>query len=208
VVRTVESRREAFNAWVHENGPTIADVARRAAVPQTTLYSYASGKSQSLKGITQEKIASAYRVRVEDLFSGAERFAHPDVGVWGKIGARAEIYPLSDYTSDPMYQVQLPATLDMAEEYVAFEIEGYSMPPAEPGWLVVFRKKEVTPDDLLNAPCLVDTADGRRLFKRLRRGYSPGRYNLESWDGSPVIEDVEVTAVLPFAALTPGRKAR
>ena len=107
-----------------------------------------------------------------------------------------------------MYQVQLPATLDPEEEYVAFEIEGYSMPPAEPGWLVVFRKIEVTPDDLLNAPCLVDTKDGRRLFKRLRKGYAPGRYNLESWDGSPVIEDIEVLAVLPFAALTPGRRAR
>jgi hypothetical protein len=207
MARTIESRREAFNAWVQSNGPTIADVARRAQVPQTTLYSYASGKSQSLKGITQEKIASAYRVRVEDLFSGSLT-SQPEIGVWGKIGARAEIYPLSDYTSDPMYQVQLPATLDPEEDYVAFEIEGYSMPPAEPGWLVVFRKTEVTPDDLLNAPCLVDTADGRRLFKRLRKGYAPGRYNLESWDGSPVLEDVAVTGVLPFAALTPGRKAR
>lgn len=207
MARTIESRRAAFNAWVRENGPTIADVARRAEVPQTTLYSYASGKSQSLKGITQEKIASAYRVRVEDLFSGASS-SQPEIGVWGKIGARAEIYPLSDFMSDPMYQVQLPATLDPEEEYVAFEIEGYSMPPAEPGWLVVFRRTEVTPDDLLNAPCLVDTADGRRLFKRLRKGYAAGRYNLESWDGSPVIEDVEIAAVLPFAALTPGRKAR
>ena len=106
-----DSRREAFNVWVRAHGPTIADVARRAEVPQTTLYSYASGKSQSLKGITQEKIASAYRVRVEELF-GDFGAAQPEIGVWGKIGARAEIYPLSDYTSDPMYQVQLPATLD------------------------------------------------------------------------------------------------
>ena len=204
---TIDSRRAAFNAWVAQHGPTIADVARRAGVPQTTLYSYASGKSQSLKGITQEKIASAYQVRMEELF-GDTRSPNPEVGVWGKIGARAEIYPLTDYISDPMYQVQLPATLNPDEEYVAFEIEGYSMPPAEPGWLVVFRKIEVTPDDLLNAPCLVDTKDGRRLFKRLRKGYSAGRYNLESWDGSPMIEDIEVQTVLPFAALTPGRRAR
>jgi len=206
---TIDSRREAFNAWVREHGPTIADVARRAGVPQTTLYSYASGKSQSLKGITQEKVASAYRVRVEDLFSVGEALAPPaEIGVWGKIGARAEIYPLTDYISDPMYQVELPAALSLDEEYVAFEIEGYSMPPAEPGWLVVFRKIEVVPDDLLNSPCLVDTKDGRRLFKRLRKGYTAGRYNLESWDGSPMIEDVEVVSVLPFAALTPGRRAR
>jgi hypothetical protein len=176
-------------------------------VPQTTLYSYASGKSQSLKGITQEKIASAYRTSVEELF-GAAAWTRPEVGVWGKIGARAEIYPLSDYTSEPMYQVELPATLAPEDDYVIFEIEGYSMPPAEPGWFAVFRRVEVTPDDMLNAPCLVDTKDGRRLFKRLRKGYAPGRYNLESWDGSPIMEDVEVASVLPFAALTPGRRAR
>jgi transcriptional regulator with XRE-family HTH domain len=204
---TIDSRRAAFNAWVQVHGPTVADVARRAGVPQTTLYSYASGKSQSLKGITQEKIAAAYRVPVETLFGGGPT-TQPEVGVWGKIGARAEIYPIADYVSDPMYQVQLPATLNPEEDYVAFEIEGYSMPPAEPGWLVVFRKSEVMPDDLLNAPCLVDTKDGQRLFKRLRKGYAPGRYNLESWDGSPIIEDVEVVSVLPFAALTPGRRAR
>ncbi len=176
-------------------------------MPQTTLYSYASGKSQSLKGITQEKVASAYRVRVEDLF-GTASSTRPEVGVWGKIGARAEIYPLTDFASDPMFQVQLPATLDPEDDYVAFEIEGYSMPPAEPGWLVVFRRIETTPDELLNTPCLVDTKDGRRLFKRLRKGYAPGRYNLESWDGSPIMEDVEVASVLPFAALTPGRRGR
>jgi AcrR family transcriptional regulator len=204
---TIDNRRAAFNAWVARHGPTIADVARKAGVPQTTLYSYASGKSQSLKGITQEKIASAYRVRVEELFGDAVA-SHPDVGVWGKIGARAEIYPLTDYISDPMYQVQLPAALDPEEEYVAFEIEGYSMPPAEPGWLVVFRTIEVTPDDLLNAPCLVDTKDGRRLFKRLRKGYAAGRYNVVSWEGSRVFDAVVVATVRPCAALTPGRRAR
>jgi AcrR family transcriptional regulator len=207
MTETIERRREAFNAWVAEHGPTIADVARRAGVPQTTLYSYASGKSQSLKGITQEKVAAAYGVRIEDLFGGAPA-PKAEVGVWGKIGARAEIYPLNDYDLAPMYQVDLPASLGLGEDYVAFEVEGYSMPPAEPGWLVVFRKVEVTPEDMLNAPCLVDTGDGRRLFKRLRRGYAPGRYNLESWDGSPIIEDVEVARVLPLAALTPGRRAR
>lgn len=202
-----ENRRRAFKEWLAANDLTPADVARRAEVPPTTLYSYLDGKSQSLKGTTQEKIAEAFCVPVERLFTPRSDSTR-DLGVWGKIGARAEIYPLSDYTNDPMYEVTLPPGLDPNEEYVAFEIEGFSMPPAEPGWLVVFRKVEVLPEDLINTPCLIDTSDGRRLFKRLRRGYRPGVYNLESWDGSPLIEDVEVTAALPFAALTPGRKAR
>ena len=202
-----EQRRAAFRAWIAANDLTPAEVARKADVPATTLYSYLDGKSQSLKGTTQEKIAEAFNVPVERLFTFRSE-SRAQVGVWGKVGARAEVYPLSDYSSEPMYEVGLPPTLDPDQEYVAFEIDGFSMPPAEPGWLAVFRKVEVTPEDLINSPCLIDTADGRRLFKRLRRGYTPGRYNLESWDGSPLIEDVEVTAALPFAALTPGRRSR
>lgn len=203
----VESRRGAFKAWMEANELSPAEVARRAKVPATTLYSYLDGKSQSMKGTTQEAIATAFGVAVETLFTFGSDLSR-EIGVWGKIGARADVFPLSDYTSDPMYEVALPPGLSPDEEYVAFEIEGFSMPPAEPGWLVVFRLVEVTPEDLINTACLVDTADGKRLFKRLRRGYRPGHYNLESWDGSPLIEDVEIVSALPFAALTPGRKAR
>lgn len=186
---------------------TAADVARRASIPPTTLYSYLDGKSQSLKGSTEQKIAAAFGVPVEVLFTSQQGLKR-EVGVWGKIGARADIYPLSDYTDAPMYEVELPPGIDPDKEYVAFEIEGFSMPPAEPGWVVVFRRVEIPVEELIGSPCLVDLSDGRRLFKRIRRGYSPGNYNLESWDGSALIEDVQIIRALPFAALSPGRKAR
>ena len=201
------SRRAAFVAWMAENELNVAEVSRRSEVPARTLYSYVRGDSQSLKGTTQERIAQAFSVPVERLFIGRSRFKHV-IGVWGKIGARADVFPFSDHAEDPMYEVPVPPTLHVEEGYVAFEIEGFSMPPAEPGWLAIFREVETTPEALLNSACLVDTGDGRRLFKRLRRGYTPGRYNLESWDGSPLIEDVEVLRALPFAALTPGRQGR
>lgn len=202
-----ENRRAAFRGWLEANGLTVADVARRSKVPASTIYSYLAGKAQSLTGANQEKIARAVGATIEQLFT-SNSGGRLDLGVWGKIGAGADVYPLTDYQNDPMYEVALPATLDPNADYVAFEVDGLSMPPAEPGWLVVFRRVEAQPEDLLNSPCLVDTADGRRLFKRLRRGYTPGRYNLESWDGSPLMEDVHVLRVLPFAVLSPGRKAR
>lgn len=203
----IEQRRAGFIRWMADNGLKVPDVAKAARVPSTTLYSYVGGKAASMRGDTQEKIATAFSVPLETIFSIGSH-SKRELGVWGKIGARAEVYPLSDYDDAPMYEVGLPPTLDPGEDFVAFEIEGFSMPPAEPGWLAVFRRTEAHPDDLINTPCLVDTADGRRLFKKLRKGYTPGRYNLESWDGSPLIEDVEIRAVLPFAALSPGRHAR
>lgn len=202
-----EIRRQAFREWMEANDLSAADVARRATIPPTTIYSYLDGKSQSLKGTTEQKIAEAFNVPVEVLFTPRSDLKR-EVGVWGKIGARADVYPLSDYTEAPMYEVALPPGVDPDEEYVAFEIEGFSMPPAEPGWIVIFRKVELPVEELVNSPCLVDLADGRRLFKRVRRGYTPGRYNLESWDGSALIEDTEVLRALPFASLTPGRRAR
>lgn len=203
----LDQRRENFLRWIEAQGTTIADVSRKADVPRTTLYGYARGDAQTLKGMNEQKIAEAYNTTIERIFSG--NLSLGTVGVFGKIGARADVYPVDeDHRNSPMYEVPIPPGVNPDGEYVAFEIDGFSMPPAEPGWLILFRNAPVTPEDLVNAPCLVDLADGRRLFKRLRRGYTAGRYNLESWDGSALIEDVEVIGALPFASMTPGRSAR
>jgi len=205
-MRETDQRRQAFLSWMKAHGLKVPSVARKADVPSSTLYSYVSGKSASLAGSTEARIAQAYTTTVHAIFSGEERSF--GVGVFGKIGAKADVYPVNDFESEPMYEVPLPPTVDPEAEYVAFEIDGLSMPPALPGWVAVFRRAEVPVEDLLNSVCMVDLEDGRRLFKRLRRGYEPGRYNLESWDGSPLIENVRIVAALPFAALTPGRSAR
>jgi len=203
----LDQRRESFLRWITTEGTNIAKIAAKTGIPRTTLYGYARGDAQTLKGHVEQAIAQAFGTTTERIFN--DRTPLGRVGVFGKIGARADVYPIDDDHRDtPMYEVPMPAGVDPDGDYVAFEIEGFSMPPAEPGWLVYFRKVEVTPDDLLNSPCLVDLADGRRLFKRLRRGYAPGLYNLESWDGSALIENVEVVGALPYASLTPGRNGR
>ena len=172
--------------------------------------SYISELERGVKPVppwkTIERLAASLQTSPQALLPSDGATA--SVGVWGNIGAGAAVFPMSDYSSDPMYEIDLPPTVDPAKQYVGFEIEGFSMPPALPGYIVIFRRAEFSPIDVINSPCMVDTADGRRLWKVLRKGYSPDRYNLESWDGSPLIEDVEVTAALPFAAMTPGRNAR
>lgn len=198
----VSRRREAFRAWMKAKGLTMAAISRDADIPESTIRSYLSGKAASLKGTTQEKIGRAYSATSEQMFGDAP----PSVEVMGRIGARADVFPVDG--SAPMYEIDLPPTLNPGDEYVAFEIDGFSMPPAVPGWLVVFRKRQIPLDDLAGSPCMVDLSDGRRLFKIIRRGYESGLWNLESWDGSPLIENVQINGALPFAALVPGKSAR
>lgn len=206
MVDEVSRRREAFIRWKEANKLSIAAINRASKVPESTIRSYINGQSNSLKGTTQDLITSAYGVTTAEVFGDA--LPLPKVGVFGRIGAKADVFPADTDGDDPVYETELPVTLDPAEEYIGFEIDGFSMPPAEPGWVVIFLRKEVALDDLVNFPCMVQLEDGRRLFKRLRRGYAEGRWNLESWDGSPLIEDVLIQHALPFAAMTPGRTAR
>jgi hypothetical protein len=198
------------------NGLSVPQVAKASGVPVSTLYSFvgakrprdpeappAPPKTASLTGANEAKIAEAFQTSVENVFGGRPA---PAIPVVGHVGARADVFPLDPGRS--LYEIPPPPGLDPDETYVAFQIEGFSMPPAEPGWVVVFKAREYAPDDLVNSACMVDLADGRRLFKRLRKGATPGRFDLESWDGSPLIEDVEVVTALPFVALTPGRMGR
>jgi hypothetical protein len=198
-------RKAAFRAWMQRKGLNVAEVARASGVPHTTLYSFLTREGASLKAINEAQVAAAYTTTVDEIFGTAQSRAL--IAVVGKVGARAEVYALDD-GGEPAYQVPVPPTLDPTEDYVAFEVEGLSMPPARPGWVIVFRSTQVDPTDMINFPVLVDLEDGRRLFKVLRRGYEPGLWNLESWDGSEPIENVRLTSCLPFAAITPGKHAR
>ena len=198
-----EDRRANLKAWMERHGLSVYKVAHDVGIPESTLYGYVRGKSVTLKGQIEARIADTYQTTVDVIFAGAVSGRAP---VMGKIGARAEVRPFDE--ADPAYEVDVPVTLRTDEDYVAFEIEGFSMPPARPGWIVLFRKKQAPLKELEGFPCLVDLADGRRLFKDLRRGYTPGKWNLISWDGSPPMEDEEVVAALPFVAMTPGKMGR
>lgn len=197
-------RRDAFSAWMKRAGLKVADVAKKSGVPASTLYSFVAGKAASFKGTTEARVAAAFNLPVDEIFGEA---SPSYVGVRGKVGARAEVYPF-DEDHEPAYQVQLPAGMDARGDYVGFEIEGLSMPPAKPGWVILFKNKSTDPAELIGYPVLVDLEDGRRLFKELRRGYEPGLWNLYSWDGSDPIENVRLLSCLPFAAMIPGRMAR
>lgn len=81
--RQIERRREAFIRFMQRRGLTVADLARRTRVAATTLYSYTSGKSDSLKGTTEQAIADGLGVKTSDLY--AEEGASESPGAFDNI---------------------------------------------------------------------------------------------------------------------------
>ena len=71
-----DDRREHFIAWMESSGLNMNQVAERSGVQYNTIRSYVvetNGKrTASLTGVNEAKIASAYRLAVEDIFGGAD----------------------------------------------------------------------------------------------------------------------------------------
>lgn len=79
------------------------------------------------------------------------------------------------------------------------------MRPLREGWTVFYRRDtEGVADECLNRLCVVRTTEGATYLKEVRRGYSPGHYNLLSWAaGSEPIEDVSLEWAARVAAIVP-----
>ena len=63
-----EARRAAFVAWMEREGVSQSAVSRATGIPKTTLSSSVSGRSNSLLGTNQDKIASAFGTTLETIF--------------------------------------------------------------------------------------------------------------------------------------------
>lgn len=109
------------------------------------------------------------------------------------------------FEGNDIFEVDDAPGLTEGQTYECLQIEGRSMYPAQPGWLVYYDVEPRNPADLIGKACVVELEDGRRLFKVLRRfGDSQELHTLESWTpGEPLIEGVRVIKAQPFAALTP-----
>ncbi len=212
VMEKVPSRRaQAFMRWMEANGLKTKRVAITSGVPQSTLASFVQGVSQSLKGETEEKIATAYDTTVDAMFAGAINSQSvrqtPLVRIIGRVGADASgevILSTGHETWD-----QAPPAFGTTSKAVALEVRGHSMHTfAEDGALIYFEEQKTAPDvDMLGYPCVVETEDGRVLVKRLMRGSRPDLYDLESIVG-PTIRDVRLNWAAEILAVVPPRQAR
>lgn len=181
MVQAIDSRRDNFAKWVKSNGGVKA-IAERSGVPATTLYSYLGGKSQSLKGTTQEAITDAFSARAEDLF-GSGPTTVPVVG-YVQAGAEAVLYAAGQGPFD-----YVPAPEGATPQTVAVEIRGESLGPFFTEWLVFY--------DDIHSPvtegqhgqlCVVGLPDDRILVKQLRPSKTPGLFHLMSQTEGPMLD--------------------
>jgi len=195
MVDVIDRRRAAFQAWVKENGG-VRGVAERADVPATTLYSYLGGKSQSLKGTTQDAIAQAFSVSTDDLF-GSRATTVPVVG-YVQAGAEAVLFAAGQGPFD-----YVPAPEGSTENTVAVEIRGESLGSFFTEWLVFYDdvRSPITPD-LHNKLCVVGLPDDRILVKKVKPSQAPGLFHLLSQTEDPIL-DQEVTWAARVKTMSP-----
>ncbi|MGP1276026.1 MAG: hypothetical protein ACQRW7_11465 [Caulobacterales bacterium] len=186
--------------------PRAADIARASGVPATTLRSYFSGKADTLNSRNEMKIARALGLSVDALY-GEDYSSQGQNRVWvkGYLGAGGGITPFEGLAQGQgFYDVAYPTGAAPGMKLAAMEIRGFSMPPAQDGWLVYYEERgHVDLDAILNRPCVVELKTGDLVFKTVRRGFQPGRFSLHSWDGREPMDDVEIRRAMPIVALVP-----
>ena len=157
-----------------------------------------------------KEYAEAFGVRAEWLYDATgpvQPSAEPMVRIIGRVGADTEGTVIQTTGQEGYDTVPVPpgGTSDAA----ALEVVGHSMRTiADDGSLIYFEDQRNPPTaDMLGYYCIVETEDGRVLFKRLLRGSAPGLYMLESQVGPP-IEDVRLRWAAEPTAIIPPKQAR
>lgn len=118
--------------------------------------------------------------------------------VVGIVGAGGHVEAIEQ---PPWRHIEVPASWDDA---IALQIDGTSCwPMYDDGDDIVIRgPRRLVPDEVLGKMCVVETADGLGLVKRLRRGSAAGLFTLES-PNAPPIEDVPLSSARPVRLHVP-----
>lgn len=151
-----------------------------------------------LKAPVMQRLAEALQVEPGDLLAVNERL----VPIKGYVGA-GQFVAFDDHEkSGGIGEVECPRGLDPAAT-VAVRVKGDSMAPLiQDGWLL-FYSRDPEPDVgvVLGKTCVVKLAgnhgqDGDTMVRQVRRGPTPGKFNLMPMNGQ-MIEDVELEWAAP-----------
>lgn len=183
-------------------GLTIEQLADMAWISRSYLNEMELG-AKNINNVRLQQVARALGVTASDLVA---RTVLP-VSVAGRVGAGARVPLVDAYEKgDGLYHVACPPQL-VGRHVVAVDVEGDSMAPMyQPGHILFFSR--ATPSGILDAdigcPCVVEDANGMAWVKMVRRGSTPGLWNLISlnqtsesaWD-KPIKWAARVLLALP-----------
>lgn len=161
--------------------------------------------------------AAAFGVRPEWLYdaqspqtgaaAGGGAGSSPQAAVIGRVGADpgGEVL-LAGGQAPPEFAPLPPGGTERA---VALRVSGHSMRGlADDGALIYFEDQRTPPSpDMLGQVVVVELDTGEVLVKRLLRGASPGRYDLESVAG-PTRRDARLRWAAHITAIVPPWQAR
>ncbi|RKQ68974.1 phage repressor protein C with HTH and peptisase S24 domain [Litorimonas taeanensis] len=134
----------------------------------------------------------------DEEFDSAPYMAAPtpqpnQIPIMGYVGAGAEIHPINDYAKGD-YEDSIIAPFNVPENAAALLIKGDSMyPEMDDGDILVYSPHAPFElENCLGRRCVIHTADGQILVKRLKRGSRKGLFNLHSAN-APLMENIEIT---------------
>lgn len=185
---------------------TASDAARAFGWVIPTYSAHENG-TRSLLPDVAEKYARHLRVRAAWLLTGDGAMSHAQipVPVVGYVGAGEVVLAVDDHEPGAgLDTVERPPGVT-EDDLVALRIRGDSMRPLRDGWIVYYRRDaDGVADDCINQLCVIRTTDGETYLKELRRGYSPGCFNLVSWaSGTDPIEDAPVAWAARVLSIRP-----
>lgn len=159
-------------------GLTLEQLADMAGISRSYLNEMELG-AKNINNVRLQQVARALGVTASDLVA---RTVLP-VSVAGRVGAGARVPLVDAYEKgDGLYHVACPPQL-VGRHVVAVEVEGDSMAPMyQPGHILFFSR--ATPSGILESdvgsPCVVEDANGMAWVKMVKRGSTPGLWNLIS----------------------------
>lgn len=182
---------------IGQRGESIRSVAAKIGLDPGSFHRVLTGKRR----IQANEVQALVRVLGLSLDEATEKLlglpVHASVRVTAAAAANAT--PLGGHVLAPEGLVVFDGK-DGATGPVALEIEGDAFLS---GWRVV-----CLPDELGRVPGLgvdagiVQTADGRKLVRKVRSGFSPGKFDLGPLFGFGAVEtDVELVGIIPVTGL-------
>lgn len=179
------------------SGP--AEAAAAMGISRFTYTQHENG-TRGFKKDSAARYAKKFRVSLEWLLTGkGDMKGKPEtVPVVGMVGAGAKIIPFPDQGALD----DEPLLKDMAGVEAA-RIRGGSMPPFQDGWLIFWRQQnEGVTQDCIGKLCVLDVKEGPMLVKIVQQGSKRGLWNLVSWKG-PDLEDQVLNWASPVLYIQP-----